>query len=147
MSALLATEVNVAQNVGFYIIAAVMVYATGFLDDSRDLPPPAKVTGIVVAALVRGWQQLGLVRRQRLRWARAPHLLVGSVFGVGATAGAGGRGGRRGLRFKEQHTLVVVDEGVEQGTRSPCHGWSALGWVGGAGGRCAGRCEWIVSGL
>ena len=34
------------------LIAAVVVFATGFLDDSRDLPPPAKVTGIVVAALV-----------------------------------------------------------------------------------------------
>ena len=34
------------------LIAAVVVFSTGFLDDSRDLPPPAKVTGIVVAALV-----------------------------------------------------------------------------------------------
>jgi UDP-GlcNAc:undecaprenyl-phosphate GlcNAc-1-phosphate transferase len=34
------------------LVAAVVVFATGFLDDSRDLPPPAKVTGIVVAALV-----------------------------------------------------------------------------------------------
>jgi len=37
------------------LVAAVIVYATGFLDDSRDLPPPAKVTGIVIAALVLVW--------------------------------------------------------------------------------------------
>ena len=37
------------------LVAAIVVYATGFLDDSRDLPPPAKVTGIVIAALVLVW--------------------------------------------------------------------------------------------
>ncbi len=37
------------------LVAAIVIYATGFLDDSRDLPPPAKVTGIVIAALVLVW--------------------------------------------------------------------------------------------
>jgi UDP-GlcNAc:undecaprenyl-phosphate GlcNAc-1-phosphate transferase len=37
------------------LAAAVCVFAIGFLDDSRDLPPPAKVTGIVVAAMLLTW--------------------------------------------------------------------------------------------
>lgn len=37
------------------VIAAICVFAVGFLDDARDLPPPAKVTGVVVAAMVLSW--------------------------------------------------------------------------------------------
>jgi UDP-GlcNAc:undecaprenyl-phosphate GlcNAc-1-phosphate transferase len=37
------------------VIAALCVFAVGFLDDSRDLPPPAKVTGVVIAAMVLSW--------------------------------------------------------------------------------------------
>ena len=34
------------------LIAALIVFATGFLDDIRDLAPPGKVTGVVVAGIV-----------------------------------------------------------------------------------------------
>jgi UDP-GlcNAc:undecaprenyl-phosphate GlcNAc-1-phosphate transferase len=34
------------------VIAATIVYAVGFVDDIRDISPPAKVAGIVVAGLV-----------------------------------------------------------------------------------------------
>lgn len=34
------------------VLAAVIVFVVGFLDDVRDLPPPAKVTGIVLAGMV-----------------------------------------------------------------------------------------------
>jgi UDP-GlcNAc:undecaprenyl-phosphate GlcNAc-1-phosphate transferase len=37
------------------VIAAACVFLVGFLDDSRNLPPPAKVTGVVVAAMVLSW--------------------------------------------------------------------------------------------
>lgn len=37
------------------LAAALCVFVIGFLDDSRDLPPPAKVTGIVVAAMLLTW--------------------------------------------------------------------------------------------
>jgi UDP-GlcNAc:undecaprenyl-phosphate GlcNAc-1-phosphate transferase len=33
-------------------IAAVIVFATGFLDDIRDMAPPGKVTGVVLAGIV-----------------------------------------------------------------------------------------------
>jgi UDP-GlcNAc:undecaprenyl-phosphate GlcNAc-1-phosphate transferase len=34
------------------LIAAVIVFLTGFLDDIRDMAPPGKVTGVVVAGIV-----------------------------------------------------------------------------------------------
>jgi UDP-GlcNAc:undecaprenyl-phosphate/decaprenyl-phosphate GlcNAc-1-phosphate transferase len=34
------------------LIAALVVFATGFLDDIRDMAPPGKVTGVVVAGIV-----------------------------------------------------------------------------------------------
>jgi UDP-GlcNAc:undecaprenyl-phosphate GlcNAc-1-phosphate transferase len=37
------------------VIAALIVFGVGFVDDIRDIPPPAKVTGIVVAGLVLSW--------------------------------------------------------------------------------------------
>lgn len=37
------------------VIAALVVFATGLLDDIRDLAPPGKVTGVVIAALVLVW--------------------------------------------------------------------------------------------
>jgi UDP-GlcNAc:undecaprenyl-phosphate GlcNAc-1-phosphate transferase len=37
------------------IIAAVIVFGTGLVDDIRDIPPPAKVTGIVLAGLALVW--------------------------------------------------------------------------------------------
>jgi UDP-GlcNAc:undecaprenyl-phosphate GlcNAc-1-phosphate transferase len=37
------------------VIAALIVFGVGFVDDIRDIPPPAKVTGIVVAGLVLVW--------------------------------------------------------------------------------------------
>jgi UDP-GlcNAc:undecaprenyl-phosphate GlcNAc-1-phosphate transferase len=37
------------------LLAALVVFAVGYLDDVRDLAPPAKVTGIVVAAMVLVW--------------------------------------------------------------------------------------------
>lgn len=37
------------------LIAAGLVFLVGFLDDVYDLPPPAKVTGIVVAGIVLYW--------------------------------------------------------------------------------------------
>ena len=37
------------------VIAAVVIFVVGYLDDVRDLAPPAKVTGIVVAAIVLYW--------------------------------------------------------------------------------------------
>lgn len=37
------------------IIAAVIVFGVGMADDIRDMPPPAKVTGIVIAGLALVW--------------------------------------------------------------------------------------------
>jgi len=37
------------------VVAAVIVFMVGMLDDIRDIPPPAKVTGIVVAGLALVW--------------------------------------------------------------------------------------------
>ena len=37
------------------VIAAVIVFATGFIDDIFDIPPPAKVTGIVLGGLALVW--------------------------------------------------------------------------------------------
>ena len=37
------------------VLAALIVVAVGFLDDVRDIAPPAKVTGIVVAGMVLVW--------------------------------------------------------------------------------------------
>jgi len=37
------------------ILAALAITAIGFFDDTRDLAPPAKVTGIVVAAMLLTW--------------------------------------------------------------------------------------------
>ena len=37
------------------VIAVLIVFAIGYLDDVRDLAPPAKVTGIVAAAMVLVW--------------------------------------------------------------------------------------------
>lgn len=37
------------------VLAAIIVYVVGFLDDVRELSPPAKITGIVVAGLVLVW--------------------------------------------------------------------------------------------
>ena len=37
------------------VLAALVIAIVGFLDDTRDLAPPAKVTGIVVAAMVLTW--------------------------------------------------------------------------------------------
>ena len=37
------------------VLAAVAIALVGFLDDTRDLAPPAKVTGIVVAAMLLTW--------------------------------------------------------------------------------------------
>ncbi len=37
------------------VLAAIVVFATGFLDDIFDIAPPAKVTGIVLAAIVLVW--------------------------------------------------------------------------------------------
>ena len=37
------------------VLAALAIAIVGFLDDTRDLAPPAKVTGIVVAAMVLTW--------------------------------------------------------------------------------------------
>ncbi len=36
-------------------IAALIVFGTGMVDDIRDIPPPAKVTGIVLAGLALVW--------------------------------------------------------------------------------------------
>ena len=37
------------------LVAAVIVYLVGFIDDVRELSPPAKITGIVVAGMVLVW--------------------------------------------------------------------------------------------
>ena len=37
------------------VIAAVIVFATGFLDDVRDMAPPGKVTGVVLAGAALSW--------------------------------------------------------------------------------------------
>jgi UDP-GlcNAc:undecaprenyl-phosphate GlcNAc-1-phosphate transferase len=37
------------------VLAAVIVYGVGFLDDVRELSPPAKIAGIVVAGIVLVW--------------------------------------------------------------------------------------------
>jgi UDP-GlcNAc:undecaprenyl-phosphate GlcNAc-1-phosphate transferase len=37
------------------VIAALVVFATGMLDDIRDMAPPGKVTGVVLAAIVLVW--------------------------------------------------------------------------------------------
>ncbi len=37
------------------VLAAAVIAVVGFLDDTRDLAPPAKVTGIVVAAMLLTW--------------------------------------------------------------------------------------------
>jgi UDP-GlcNAc:undecaprenyl-phosphate GlcNAc-1-phosphate transferase len=37
------------------VLAALLVFAIGYLDDVRDLAPPAKVTGIVVAGIILVW--------------------------------------------------------------------------------------------
>lgn len=37
------------------VIAAIAIVGVGVLDDSRDLPPPAKVTGIVAVAMLLTW--------------------------------------------------------------------------------------------
>ena len=37
------------------VLAAVIVYFVGFLDDVRELSPPAKISGIVVAGIVLVW--------------------------------------------------------------------------------------------
>ena len=37
------------------VLAAVIVFLVGFVDDLRDIPPPAKVTGIVLAGIVLVW--------------------------------------------------------------------------------------------
>jgi UDP-GlcNAc:undecaprenyl-phosphate/decaprenyl-phosphate GlcNAc-1-phosphate transferase len=37
------------------VIAAVIVFLTGFIDDIHDIPPPAKVTGIVLGGLALVW--------------------------------------------------------------------------------------------
>ena len=37
------------------VIAALIVFATGFLDDIRDMAPPGKVTGVVLAGIVLWW--------------------------------------------------------------------------------------------
>jgi UDP-GlcNAc:undecaprenyl-phosphate GlcNAc-1-phosphate transferase len=37
------------------LIAAVIVYGVGFIDDVRELSPPAKISGIVVAGMVLVW--------------------------------------------------------------------------------------------
>ncbi len=37
------------------VIAALIVFATGWLDDIRDMAPPGKVTGVVLAAVVLVW--------------------------------------------------------------------------------------------
>jgi UDP-GlcNAc:undecaprenyl-phosphate/decaprenyl-phosphate GlcNAc-1-phosphate transferase len=37
------------------VIAALLVFGVGFVDDIRDIPPPAKVTTIVVAGLALVW--------------------------------------------------------------------------------------------
>jgi UDP-GlcNAc:undecaprenyl-phosphate GlcNAc-1-phosphate transferase len=37
------------------LIAALVVFLTGFIDDIVDIPPPAKVTGIVLAGLALVW--------------------------------------------------------------------------------------------
>jgi UDP-GlcNAc:undecaprenyl-phosphate GlcNAc-1-phosphate transferase len=37
------------------VIAALLVFGVGFIDDIRDIPPPAKVTTIVVAGLALVW--------------------------------------------------------------------------------------------
>jgi len=46
-------EGNIEQ-VGI-VLAALAIGIVGFFDDTRDLAPPAKVTGIVVAAMVLTW--------------------------------------------------------------------------------------------
>lgn len=46
-------EGNIEQ-VGI-VLAALAIAIVGFFDDTRDLAPPAKVTGIVVAAMVLTW--------------------------------------------------------------------------------------------
>ena len=46
-------EGNIEQ-VGI-VLAALSIAVVGFFDDTRDLAPPAKVTGIVVAAMVLTW--------------------------------------------------------------------------------------------
>ena len=37
------------------LVAAAIIYAVGFFDDVRELSPPAKITGIVVAGLALVW--------------------------------------------------------------------------------------------
>ena len=37
------------------VIAAIVIFVVGYLDDVRDLAPPAKVTGIVLAAIILYW--------------------------------------------------------------------------------------------
>jgi UDP-GlcNAc:undecaprenyl-phosphate GlcNAc-1-phosphate transferase len=37
------------------VVAALVVFATGFLDDVRDMAPPGKVTGVVLAGIVLWW--------------------------------------------------------------------------------------------
>jgi UDP-GlcNAc:undecaprenyl-phosphate GlcNAc-1-phosphate transferase len=37
------------------VIAALIVFTTGFIDDVHDIPPPAKVTGIVFGGLALVW--------------------------------------------------------------------------------------------
>jgi UDP-GlcNAc:undecaprenyl-phosphate GlcNAc-1-phosphate transferase len=37
------------------VIAALIVFATGMLDDIRDMAPPGKVTGVVLAGVVLWW--------------------------------------------------------------------------------------------
>ena len=37
------------------LLAAIIIFAIGFIDDIRDIPPPAKVTGTVLAGIVLVW--------------------------------------------------------------------------------------------
>jgi UDP-GlcNAc:undecaprenyl-phosphate/decaprenyl-phosphate GlcNAc-1-phosphate transferase len=37
------------------VVAALIVFSVGFIDDIRDIPPPAKVTGIVLGGLALVW--------------------------------------------------------------------------------------------
>lgn len=43
------------SELGGVVIAALVVFATGFVDDIRDIPPPAKVTGIVLGGVALVW--------------------------------------------------------------------------------------------
>ena len=37
---------------GGIVLAALLIFGVGFLDDIKDLPPPAKITGVVIAGVV-----------------------------------------------------------------------------------------------